>query len=311
MSVSAEQLVEELKMARRGRGLFHADVRRIGTGLREVCGVGPTDLPAEVRAKAVSRLRDVAGTLPADLAEAAMVALGIHPEVRNLPQLQLRVDWLAARLQRDTRTARRRIDEACALLAANAVVRPTAATGRGRDWYVASYHAVLVLDAGAPTALERRTVVAEADGLDRLVLGLTVPRVSAGEHDVELQMLYGGVLAGKDRATASRFRAVVDLPAPLRSGERHEYGMLVRIPPRQRMRPHYVYTPSGRCDRFDLRVRFDRRHPPEGVWRVVDAYPRDLDEEPTGQLLPVDRAGEVHVAFDEILPGHGYGVRWA
>lgn len=313
MAVVPEALAAELKVARRGRGLYHPDIAgRIGPGLRLACGIADADLPSAVRAKAISRLREVAGTLPEELSVAALAALGIHPEVRDLLQLQDRVDWLAGRLRRDARTARRRVDEACALLAESAAGR-TGGTGgrRSSGWYVESFHAAVLLDTDTPASLERRVVVAERDGLDRLVLGWSVPRAGGGGHDLLAQVLYGGVLVEKERDTASRFRLVLELPVTLRAGERHEYGMLWRIPPEQPMRPHYVFVPANRCDHFDLRVRFDRRTLPDRIWRVTESFHRDLDEKlPDGDRIAVDKAGEVHLEFDDVLPGYGYGIRW-
>lgn len=313
-AIPPEALVAELKTARRGRGLYHPDIAaRIGPGLRLACGIGETDSTAAIRSKAISRLRDAAGTLPGELSVAALAALGIHPEVRDLPQLQDRVDWLAERLRRDVRTARRRVDEACALLAESAAAGRTAVRA-GRPpggWHVESCHAAVLLDGEAPSSLERRVVVAEHDGIDQLVLGWSVPRAGEGGHDLHAQVLYGGLLATKERDTATRFRLVLELPVTLRGGERHEYAIQWRIPPDQPMRPHYVYVPANRCDYFDLHVRFDRRKLPDRVWRVTDSFHRDLDENaPDADAVPVDRAGEVHVEFDDLMPGHGYGIRW-
>jgi len=315
MTVRAEELAAELKAARRGRGLYHPDIRtRLGPGLRGACGVGAADPPAEIRTKAITRLRLLTRALPEELSDAVQAALGIHPEVRDLLQLQERVDWLARRLRRDTRTARRRIDEACVRLAETAAAAGAAAALglRPGGWYVESFHAVVTLDTDTPMTVERRVVVAERDGLDHLVLGWSVPRADGGgPQDVLVQVLYGGVLVAKERDTGTRFRLVLELPVTLRAGESHEYGLLVRIPPDQPMRNHYAYIPATRCDFFDLRVRFDRRRLPDRVWRVSEAFHRDLDERrPSGEFLAPDRAGELHVQFHEILPGHGYGIQW-
>lgn len=314
-ALTPEVLVGELKTARRGRGLYHPDIdSRIGPGLRLACGISDTDLSATIRSKVISRLRDAAGTLPGELSVAALAALGIHPEVRDLSQLQDRVDWLAERLRRDVRTARRRVDEACALLAESAAAGRTAGRPGRRPggWYVESFHAAVLLDTDTPSALERRVVVAEHDGIDQLVLGWSVPRVGEGEHGLQAQVLYGGVLGGAPaRDTSTRFRLVLALPVTLRAGDRHEYSILWRIPPDQPTRPHYVYIPANRCDYFDLRVRFDREKLPEQIWRVTDSFHRDLDENaPDSDLVTIDRAGELHLQFDDLMPGHGYGIRW-
>ena len=60
-----EQLIEELKAARRGPGLHHPAIEtRIGPALRTACGVEPGDLASTVRAKVIDRLRRATDALP-------------------------------------------------------------------------------------------------------------------------------------------------------------------------------------------------------------------------------------------------------
>src|SRR5205823_7552443 len=85
-----------------------------------------------------------------------------------------------------------------------------------------------------------------------------------------------------------------------------------RVPRDQLMRPHYVFTSPRRCDLFDLRVRFDPARLPDRVWRVSEAFHRDVDDPgPSDDLLTVDSAGELHVEFHDVRPGFGYGARWS
>lgn len=310
--VTAESLTAELKLIRRGLGVYHPELaRRLGPGLREVCGI--TDDEPELRTKVITRLRDAATTLPAELGVALLVGLGAHPDVRGLARLEERVDWLAARLNRDVRTARRRMDEAARMLAEHL------ASGRRRrrpglpstGWHIVAAQSALVLDGDVPTSIERRVVVAEHDGLDQLVLARSVPPAEDGRVDVHPQMVFGGTLGLKEWDTDSRFRLVLDLPETLRAGDRHEYAILWRQPPDVPMRPHYVFTPVLRVDHFDLHVRFDPRKPPGRVFRVTDAFHRDLDEPPRDRdEVEVNRSGEVHLDFQDLAPGHGYGARW-
>ena len=165
-----ESLTAELKQLRRGLGLYHPDLaKRLGPGLRDVCGV--TDGDPDLRSKVITRLRDAAGTLPPELSMAAQAALGVHPETRALHKLEERVEWLARRLTRDVRTARRRMDDACAMLGEH--------LGAGRDgrrpslpstgWHIESAQSAVLLGDGPMAAYERRVVVAEHDGLNQLV----------------------------------------------------------------------------------------------------------------------------------------------
>lgn len=312
--MTSEAINAELKLVRRGLGLYHPGLgARIGPALREACGVVDNDPAETVRSKVATRLRDASTALPGELSTAALAALGLHPEVRGLQQLQERVDWLAGRLRRDVRTARRRVDEACAMLAEIvAVGRTTRRTGgRAGGWYVQTAQTAMLLDTDTPTAVERQVVVAEHDGVDSLVLSRTVPPAGAANPDAHAQVLFGGVLGVKEWETSTRFRLVLELPVTLRAGDRHEYAIVWRHPYGEPMRPHYAYMPMVRCDHFDLHVRFDRGRPPERVWRVNDAFPRDLDEAPADRdLMELDRSGEVHAEFHELAAGHGYGVRW-
>lgn len=182
--------------------------------------------------------------LPPDLGTALLASLDLHPDVRGLAKLEDRVDWLAARLHRDARTARRRMDEAAAMLAENLSsgrhARRTALPSTG--WHIVTAQSALVLDTGVPTSVERRIVVAEHDGLDQLVLARSVPPAADGRPEVHAQMIFGGVLGLKEWETGTRFRLVLELPATLRTGDRHEYAILWRQPPDQPMRPYYVFT---------------------------------------------------------------------
>jgi hypothetical protein len=101
-------------------------------------------------------------------------------------------------------------------------------------------------------------------------------------------------------------RVALRLPQPLREAERHEYSVMTTLPPTLAMQKHYAYTPATRCDRFHLRVRFDPDRAPRAVWRVADAFHRDLDERVMdGEPLQLDGCGDLETSFEDLLPGHG------
>ncbi len=166
----------------------------------------------------------------------------------------------------------------------------------------------------AASAIERRGIVAERDGIDRIAALITLPKDPTdrtGPHDLLMEVLYGATLVSKEHDTDSRFRFVLKLPTPLRAGERHEYGLLFRVPRNQLMRTHYVFTSPRRCDSFDLRIRFDPRRLPERIWRVEELFHRDVDDRrPSQDLLTVDPVGELHLRFSDLKPGFGYGAQW-
>jgi hypothetical protein len=251
-----------------------------------------TQNSATIRHRLTTRLRILAEKLPDDLRLAVTVALALHPDTRH-QFLQDRVQFLADLQKRDVRTIRRRMDEGFQLLAEMAT-RPAEATGgSGLDWYVESAETVVRLDVPAPESFERRTIVAERDGVDRI---RTLP-TGTGPPDV----YFGATLLHRDGSATG---VELGLPEPLRAGQRHEYGLLAPAAADQ-----YVVVPDRRCDRFRLRVRFAPHRLPSAVWRVTDAVREPADRSP-GPPLPVDNAGEVTLTFADLRPGHGYGARW-
>jgi hypothetical protein len=59
-------------------------------------------------------------------------------------------------------------------------------------------------------------------------------------------------------------------------------------------------------------VRFDPERAPERIWRVAEAFHRDLDERVMdGEPLHPDSCGDLQTSFEDLLPGYGYGIQWA
>jgi hypothetical protein len=72
-----------------------------------------------------------------------------------------------------------------------------------------------------------------------------------------------------------------------------------------------VCVPKHRCDLFDLRVRYDLNQLPQRVWRLTDAFQRDVtDPSFEGEHLDPDSVGEIHTTFRRLTPGLAYGIRW-
>jgi hypothetical protein len=306
-------LVDELRQLRRGRGI-HATRPPSGISptLRRVCGIDDDDSTAAVTRKLMLGLRREAERLPPDLRAAVIAGLALDgPETGLLLQ---RMDALADEVNRDSRTVRRRVDEGLRVLGEliEGERAGAADSGIGLDWYVEECETVVRLDRAGPEAFERRKIRTHS-GVDHLDLFFTLPRVSDGAHDLEVDVVYGGRLALKEHETPSRFRMTLELASALEPGQDHEYAVIYRIPPGQRMAPRYVYTPKQRCDAFSLRVRFDTERPPDSVWRISEAFHRDVDDAVPGpdNLITPDRFGEVRVQFAGLLPGHGYGVAWS
>jgi hypothetical protein len=188
---------------------------------------------------------------------------------------------------------------------------------RGMDpdgWFVESLTALVRLDADPVEVMERRTVVAIEDGLRELATSVSVPR-DRGDvdrvHELEAELLYGGLLRSRRQPYDGYFQHVIELPRPLARGDRHDYAIRLRVPPGQPMAPHFLHTPFRRSDHFELRVRFDPQRLPAAVWLLSDAPPAAIYQtEPAAVTLVPDRCGEVSADFHELRPGLGYGIRW-
>jgi hypothetical protein len=157
-------------------------------------------------------------------------------------------------------------------------------------------------------------IVAVVNGVSELATSISVPRHpddSGQAHNLEVELLYGGLLEKREQPFESYFRNFITLPTPLHIGERHEYAMRLRIPPQQHMLPHYVQIPFRRTDYFEARVRFSPAHMPREVWTLVGAPPAALyEQDPAHQRLVPDRFGEVYVSFNDLKLGLSYGVCW-
>ncbi|MGB3442296.1 MAG: hypothetical protein WBA97_26430 [Actinophytocola sp.] len=277
MATHAE-LVGDLKTLRKGRGLFAGNVAdRVGQALRELCGVTDQASPGEIRYRVGRRVACLATELPDDLRMAVLAAFGMLPSARH-PLYQDRVAWIAARIEREPRTARRRIDEGIHQLAQLACTPLRVGTPTENGWHTTETRVIAMLDRMVPEVLEHHRVVA-AQELCELHLPLPAGR--------EVAVAYGGTLRS----------GVLTLPAPLQPGEAHEFALRTRLPvlPRQ-----LVHVPGRRCDYLELRVRFDRTRLPRRVSRL----PGDAAS------VPVDGAGEIRLTFADLTRGFTYGARW-
>ncbi|MGW4062024.1 hypothetical protein ACWEGE_27350 [Amycolatopsis sp. NPDC004747] len=277
------ELVRELKALRKGRALAGRVEDRVGPALRSACAVSDGDGMVTIRAKVADRLSELATHLPEDLRLAALAAFAITPEARQ-PLYQERMRWAAARVDRDPRTVRRRVDEAIELLAELAV---SSSAGSSPDsWHLVSLTLALVLEESC--VFEQHRVVADEDGPRSFALAV---------GSVESKLLYGGTLS----------EGTVRLPAALSRGESWEFAALSKFEPAT----HVVLIPRHRCELFELRLRFGKEGPPEVV-ALDGAFERDVaDPGYRGRSRPVDAAGEVHLQFRHLTPGLVYGARWA
>jgi hypothetical protein len=312
-----EQLEKELIRLRRGRGVMSADLQeRLGPLLCTLAGIDAEESLLEARRRLIRVLDELAVGLPEDLRTAFAAALALHEEVQHR-FLEERMQWLAARLRRDIKTARRRADEAIRIAAASGWVTSASDAAdrypRG-DWYLANLRTVLRLDVTQPFAVEERTVVAACDDLAEIILSTGIPRpagMTEGEQGADVAVLYGGTLGKAEWSTASYLTYAIRLGHPLCRGDSCEVGVRITVPAGQPFNPRYAFQPLRRCEEFDLRIRFGESAAARRVWRI-SGLPRGMIEDfAAPEALIVPAAGDIHLNFKHPEVGFVYGARWA
>ncbi len=310
-------ITAEIRRLRKGRGLRMPDLdTKLGPHLRELARLSPGADIAALRQAVASEISALAARLPADLQAAILASLAISEPTRNMPRFTDRVVWLAAAADRTYRTALRRIDQAERLLAEEVArelqLRRGQPASESRGWYLADLTTLFRVDTPTIEVHERRRIVATRDGLAEVLAWMDVPRDDGqSSMALEAEVRYGGRLVRRETPTRSRFQFMVKLPRPLRSGESHEYELILRVPPGDQMRPYYIFTPECRCDSFELRVRFDPERLP--AWtRRVDGEPVRVYEQvgPGTEQVPIDDAGEAYLQFPGPAKNLGYGLKW-
>lgn len=317
MNVSAADLIGELKLLRRGRGIAVVQLsERLGPALRAACHVAEDDDNAETRSKVTECLGCWAASLPEDLRTAVLAAFALHDQARN-PFYQDRVRWIARELDRDDRTARRRIDEGIERIAELAAAStseagPSEPAAPSRSWHTEELRVALALDQPVPEVFEFRRIVAEADDIVELDLALTVTHSlkegeSMRDEDLKIDVFHGGRLTRREMESSERVGLALRLPFPLHRREQHEIALRFRA---DFTHPYFVCLPRHPVDVFDLHVRFPLPAPSDIV-RLEKVFQEDARDKTTyGFPLTPDASGEVHVQFRRLAPGFAYGVRW-
>jgi len=311
----AERVAKEIRQLHKGRGLQAGNLdSRLGPLLGELAGTAE----AAGRRKALTaEINRYADQLLDDYRIAIGASLALSAETIDEPLFTRRASWLADRLDRDTRTALRRIQEAewrlAELIAAELRRRrgriPVAPDG----WYVAELRAVLRFDGDIVVSEQDRRIVSTREDLTEVMAWLDLPSdTNQPGADLRAEIRYGGHLLRKEQPSRNRFTLVVQLPKPLQPGEEHRYGLSLRMPRHMLRLPHCLVTPETQLERFDLTVRFDPALLPEWIRRVDGETVRMFENpQPVGELLVPDAAGEVHQEFRDLALYLGYGIQWA
>jgi hypothetical protein len=178
-----ERVAAEIRSLRKGRGMQAGDLdSRLGPLMQELAGAGDA---AARRQALFTEITWCSGQLLDDYRTAIEASLALSAETMQEPYFRERVNWLAALLERDYRTALRRIDEAEQRMAE--VVATELRRRRGRTavapngWYVEEFRTLLRLDAQPMESHEERRIVSTRENLTEVMAWLDVPR-DAGQR---------------------------------------------------------------------------------------------------------------------------------
>jgi hypothetical protein len=306
---------DELRHLRRGRGVLDAELPgRIGPSLKSLSGIEDSDSPTEARSKLIALVDELARDLAEDLRLALSAALAIHPDAQHR-FLDERMDWLSFRLARSVRSARRRVEEAIQSIDSSYSQAPASSRAEHAPpgWHLGSLRTLLRLDGPVPTSEETRTIVADVNGLEEILISTRVPvaDTDTDQLGVDFEIVYGGSLRRAERPTRSYFRYAVGLPHPLAAGDKHEIRVLLRVSQDRLLRTRYVFEPLRRCDAFELLIRFGPDTWPAQLWRIPGIpYGMTDDFEAPEFLESPDTFGEVRLNFGLLKPGLAYGAKW-
>ncbi|WP_147265882.1 hypothetical protein [Nocardia puris] len=220
------------------------------------------------------KITEECARLPEPLGRAAVVALALDRESNQTDRrfLRQRVEELAASLDRESRTAVRRIDQAFFMLAESmAETAGTEAQGAQAPsddgWYTDSLTATLHLDEDPVRLIETRRIVATADELDEIVFSWSVSASSVEPRQLSAEVTSGGKILEKRTVGRSHVDFRMRLPEPISLSQHHDYTAIIIAGPRRSIRPYYIVTPWRTCKFFRLRICFGPRTPAE-IWRI-------------------------------------------
>lgn len=310
----AQRAAYEIGALHKGRGLQAGDLdARLGPLLRELAGTADAAVRRQALTAEISRL---AARLPDDYRVAIEASLALSAETIEEPRFTQRASWLAEKIDRDIRTAQRRVREAEWRLAELVATELRRRRGRAPvapdGWYVSELRAILRLGGDVIESEETRRIVSTREDLTEVMAWLYLPSdANQPGGDLRAEIRYGGRLLRKEQPSRNRFNHMVQLPRPLQPGEEHEFGLILHVPRHMLKLPHYLVTPECQVNQADLTVRFDPERLPRWIRRVDGETVRTFEDlHPAGDLLVPDAAGEVHQEFRDLSLYLGYGIQW-
>lgn len=315
-----DQLVAELKRLRQRGALNSPNLAdMIGPLLRSTLGLDVDSSPRQLREALRHELVTLAGQLPGELHRAVLTTYGLTEESATTGNFEQRLKLVAEQIDRNPKTAGRRVDAALEVLARTALAmhREQRAGHPGSPWRTAMLHTSVVLDRGFPQVYERRRIVVLADELKEIELEVSVPTSLSRREEIPpdstgIEVLHGGTLQVQRRRSSTRLGYVLRLPHKLARHAEHEFFLHFRFTELNSMRPFYVCTPNFPCELFDLHVKFDPERPPGRIWQIADLPPFEVEDEfAPREPAEADSCCEVHFTFTDLTPNRSFGVAWS
>jgi hypothetical protein len=303
-------IVKELQALRKGAGMQTDRLNDLlGPALRKL-GAAPQAPGRTDRRVLADKLQALARRIPREQAMAALVALAVWPQTRNMSLFKDRVTWFAQQTHCSFRTALRRIDEGQQRLAEEIEI-VLARTADANGWVLAELDTLFLLDTETPLAREERRIRATEDGLSEIKTWWDFPRAGNRDPDIHYRVVHGGQLVRHEDSSGRQLALFIELPRPLAAGEEHRIGVELRPADITALRPHYIFVPEMPCDRFNLRVRVNGRRMPRAVRAVRGEMIRTFDAAAPGpDLLTPDAAKEITLTFEHLELRLGYGAQW-
>ncbi|HEY3466178.1 MAG TPA: hypothetical protein VGL47_13680 [Amycolatopsis sp.] len=255
--------------------------------------------------------------LPESQRETARIVLGFGTAANE--RYTRRLELLGSGADRNVRTMQRRADDVIYLIAEAAYGVPApfggwSAAGADGPWHTSALAVRLTLTGAAAEVFETREVVSHVAGLTDIehAISLARPASTTGRADLSglgIDVVAGGEVHSVRMVSSSRVAFSLRPPRPLDAGDQHEFFFRIRLA--ELPAPFYCCTPEFPCESFDLNIRFDRREPPQRVWRIDGDFSKDAgDPLPARKPLFLDASGEVRTGFRDLHPARSYGVGW-
>lgn len=301
MGDHVEEVAAELAHLERNRGLQTGDLSgHVGPRLAQLTGFSAARGDT-ARQSLMRQLVRATQDLPPDLRFVFLRACATRPD--DPPTLQRRLESGAAVIDRSPRVARRRLDEANALVAAKLV-----ASADDAGWFLGALRASVDFREPQPVYRATHTLVVTSPALSRVSEKISLPGVGT---DVTPEFAVSGHARHESarRIHQQTWEFWLELDRTYVCGELVEYHTALRLDRRRDAPPMSVMAPRRDCWKFSTTVNLGGLA--DQVW-ILDGVtpPTVTDEEPSGPLIDPESEPVPTAEFANLTPGLVYGLRW-